>query len=184
VCPNDANFVYEIPPADLEYSNYRWNGGRLEEVSGGRFTVEREHQIANYADFCNDCGNCDVFCPEDGGPYIEKPRFFSSLDSWRRDRAVGFHVRPGTRDSIWGRFGDGTEHLLQLDRQRGAAVFKTHGVEIDVDLGSHRALGVRGTAEAGPEPVEIDMRVYHILRTLLGGVLDERRTNYINASRA
>jgi putative selenate reductase len=71
VCPNDANFVYELEPEDLPYSNYVWDAGRLEEQPGGRFTIGHEHQIANYADFCNDCGNCDVFCPEDGGPYIE-----------------------------------------------------------------------------------------------------------------
>ena len=38
--------------------------------------VEQKAQIANLADFCNECGNCDTFCPEVGGPYIEKPRFF------------------------------------------------------------------------------------------------------------
>ena len=41
-------------------------------------------QIAIFADACNECGNCDVFCPEDGGPYLEKPRFFGSVASWRR----------------------------------------------------------------------------------------------------
>ena len=46
--------------------------------------MKKAHQLANFADFCNECGNCDVFCPEDGGPYIEKPRFFGSLEAWRR----------------------------------------------------------------------------------------------------
>lgn len=57
VCPNDANFVYEM---------------------------DGKRQYANYADACNDCGNCDVFCPEDGGPQVEKPRFFGSLETYRR----------------------------------------------------------------------------------------------------
>jgi putative selenate reductase len=183
VCPNDANFVYELGPEDLPYSNYVWDGGRLEEQPGGRFTIGHEHQIANYADFCNDCGNCDVFCPEDGGPYIEKPRFFSSLESWRRDRQRGFHVRPGARDSIWGRLDDGGEHLLQVDRERHAAVFKSGGLEIDVDLDSHRPVGVRGMPESGSVPVTIDMHVYHVLRTLLNGVLNDRSCNYVNMSR-
>jgi len=35
-------------------------------------------QIACYADFCNECGNCDTFCPEYGGPYIKKPTLFAA----------------------------------------------------------------------------------------------------------
>ena len=61
--------------------------------------IERERQFLNYyADFCNDCGNCDVFVPEEGGPYKVKPRFFGARatfeadlrttgSSWRRIRA-------------------------------------------------------------------------------------------------
>jgi putative selenate reductase len=55
-CPNDANFTFVL--ADRE----------------------APHQIGNFADLCNDCGNCDVFCPEDGGPHRVKPRFFASGD--------------------------------------------------------------------------------------------------------
>ena len=51
---------------------------------GRSLALEEKHQIANFADFCNECGNCDVFCPEDGGPYVVKPRFFGSEADWRR----------------------------------------------------------------------------------------------------
>ena len=75
----------------------------------------KAHQIANFQDFCNECGNCDVFCPEDGGPYIEKPRFFGSLDAWRAlprdgffacasadvDAAWGAHPRASSTTSRW-----------------------------------------------------------------------------------
>ena len=179
VCPNDANFVYELEPQDLEYSNYRWSAGALEPAPGGRFTVVREHQIANYADFCNDCGNCDVFCPEDGGPYVEKPRFFASLESWRGDRRTGFYVRPGRTHSIWGRFADGSEHLLQVDAARGEAVFKSGGLELEIDLATHLPRGLRGARPEG-EVRTVDMHKYHVLRTLLSGILDTRRVNWVN----
>ena len=53
------------------------------------------HQIAVFQDFCNDCGNCDTFCPEEGGPYLEKPRFFGTLDGWHRWRdRDGFFASP------------------------------------------------------------------------------------------
>jgi putative selenate reductase len=184
VCPNDANFVYDVEPQDLEYVNYAWDAGRLHEIPGGRFTVTREHQIANYADFCNECGNCDVFCPEDGGPFVEKPRFFSSIETWQRDRGVGFYVRPGKRDSIWGRFAGGREYLLQLDEPRDEALFKSGDLELEIDLCTHRLRAIRGGPPPGDAtPAPVDMLPYHVLRTLLGGVLDERRTNYLNSLR-
>jgi len=39
----------------------------------------------HFADFCNDCGNCDVFCLEDGGPYLLKPRLFVDRERWLAD---------------------------------------------------------------------------------------------------
>src|SRR5207249_11727377 len=83
VCPNDANFVYETTVLRREYEVYRYEKGAVRPVPAGLFEVKKQHQIANFQDFCNECGNCDTFCPEDGGPYVEKPRFFGSLEAWK-----------------------------------------------------------------------------------------------------
>ena len=56
VCPNDAFFRLPTPETmDLE--------GRQQ------YFVIRE--------LCNDCGNCMVFCPENGDPAVIKPRLFT-----------------------------------------------------------------------------------------------------------
>jgi len=60
VCPNDANFAVALP-------------------------LGQPRQFINFTDLCNDCGNCDVFCPEDGGPYQLKPRVFVSRARWEAD---------------------------------------------------------------------------------------------------
>jgi len=52
----------------------------LEVERGGRVT----HQIGILADACNDCGNCDVFCPEHGAPNLTKPRFHLSRAGYER----------------------------------------------------------------------------------------------------
>ena len=93
VCPNDANFVYEAPAAAIAYDNFELLPEGVRRVPGGVFQLAKAHQFANYADACNDCGNCDVFCPEDGGPYVEKPRFFGSLETYRKYAgANGFFI--------------------------------------------------------------------------------------------
>lgn len=86
ICPNDANFSVRVP-------------------STPQVPLKMARQILNFADFCNDCGNCDVFCLEDGGPYILKPRIFINRERWERDAPRdAILVEP---DAISGRF-DGT----------------------------------------------------------------------------
>src|SRR5207249_9890162 len=93
VCPSDSDFVYETGVLRREYESYRYEKGTVKAVRGGMFEVKKQHQIANFQDFCNECGNCDTFCPEDGGPYIEKPNFFGTLKDWQRlTRRDGFHI--------------------------------------------------------------------------------------------
>ena len=43
-------------------------GGGWREVDRRLYRALKPTQIAIFADACNECGNCDVFCPEDGGP--------------------------------------------------------------------------------------------------------------------
>jgi putative selenate reductase len=84
VCPNDANFTFAM-------------------ASTPEVPVAEARQIGNFADCCNDCGNCDTFCPEDGGPFRLKPRFFVSRERWLADAPRdAILVEP---DAITGRFG-------------------------------------------------------------------------------
>jgi ferredoxin len=54
VCPNAA--IFTIPP----------------------------HRIAIFDDWCNDCGNCETFCPDVGAPNRIKPRLSSDGSTWSR----------------------------------------------------------------------------------------------------
>ncbi len=102
VCPNNANFYWNLEPRVVRYHDLVVRGGILVSSPDGRSlevgTGKRpDRQIGNFADFCNDCGNCDVFCPEEGGPYIKKPRIFSSRESYRADGGDGlFCERQGS----------------------------------------------------------------------------------------
>ncbi|MGE5813786.1 MAG: glutamate synthase, partial [Acidobacteriota bacterium] len=115
VCPNDANFTLAMPPDDVVVLKMTPKGTSWVVREEGRLTLTEKHQIGNFADFCNDCGNCDVFCPEDGGPYIVKPRFFGSEERWRQPGAGdGFYVAPGDRsDIVLGRFA-GAEFQVEF----------------------------------------------------------------------
>jgi ferredoxin len=147
VCPNDSNFVYETGVHRAEYRNYEVKQGAVVEVPGGLFEVKKEHQIANFQDFCNECGNCDVFCPEDGGPFIEKPRFFGSLEAWRRLPRDGFYcLRQDDVDAAWARIR-GVEYHLEVDRARDRALFTDGAVRLELRHSERRPL--QASARAG-----------------------------------
>ena len=183
-CPNDANFAYEIEPLTRDYESYRAAGGHAVPVAGGRFEARERHQIGTFQDFCNDCGNCDTFCPEDGGPYLEKPRFFGSLAAWRHlaDRD-GFCVesQEGT-EAMWGRLG-GIEYRLDVDRHADRAVFTDGRVTLELRHIERAPVG-SSVAPGTPDGHTLDLGAYLKMAVLLDGVLDPRRANPVNASAA
>jgi len=180
-CPNDANFVYETEPLSAEYENYRVEGGRAVPVAGSRFEVRERHQIATFQDFCNDCGNCDTFCPEDGGPYLEKPRFFGSLGAWRRiaDRDGFFVERREGVEMMWARLG-GVDYRLEVDRDADQAVFADGHVTLELRHRERTPVGA-SVAPGAPEGHVLDVGAYLRMALVLDGVLDPRRANPVNA---
>jgi putative selenate reductase len=173
VCPNDANFTFdlgreEIPIVKLERRAEGWNWHRE-----GSLNLRERHQIGNFADFCNDCGNCDVFCPEDGGPYVMKPRFFRRADDWREQPPLdGFHLeRRGEREIVRGRF-DGREY--RLEAEAGQLTYSGEGFEISFGEDDPQAL----VAGHGPEVVDLTFGL--IMNRLRRALLDPERVNYLN----
>ncbi|MFP5333201.1 MAG: 4Fe-4S dicluster domain-containing protein [Acidimicrobiia bacterium] len=90
VCPNDAFFRLPTP-----------------EDSG----LDGRQQYLVFTELCNECGNCMVFCPEDGDPAMIKPRLF--LDRERFDLVEGqaffvnhtngdlrIEAKPGWKDEV------------------------------------------------------------------------------------
>ena len=124
VCPNDANFTYDLPSQEIPILKASAGAdGSFTIRRDGELSIKEKHQIANFADFCNECGNCDVFCPEDGGPYVLKPRFFGSRAQWELyPTHDGFCLeRVGDAVTVFGRF-EGTGLRRHL-RERGRALF-------------------------------------------------------------
>jgi putative selenate reductase len=179
VCPNDANFYFEIEPLEIQYKNVLIKGGEWSEIRGGVFKIEESHQIATFADACNDCGNCDVFCPEDGGPYIEKPRFFGSLNAWEKWKTLtGFVlVREQEELVLRGRFKDRT-CTLKLSMDGNRAEFLVTGTMIAVEWSSQKVVGA--TSDDPSSEQSVDMAYYWTMATLMKGMIDNHRVHFVN----
>ena len=113
VCPNDANFALKISPCEKEILEFQQNNSEWLVQGRDTLKLEKKYQIANFADFCNECGNCDIFCPEDGGPFLLKPRFFGTKESFEKfTNHDGFFLENNT-ETVFGRF-DGKEYRVSV----------------------------------------------------------------------
>ena len=188
VCPNDANFTFVLPRLEIPIVRARREQGAWLVREDGVLAIREKHQIGNFADFCNDCGNCDVFCPEDGGPYAIKPRFFGHLDDFRAQSSLdGFCLeRTAHGDVIHGRIGG---QAYRLERRGDRSRFAGHGFAVTLDeadpagtLGDPEpAEPAAATAPAAPEVepgLEIDLSYARILAWLRDAVYAGDAINY------
>jgi putative selenate reductase len=59
--------------------------------------MDARQQYLVFSELCNDCGNCMVFCPEQGDPAVIKPRLYTDPDLYaaRADRGQAFLIADG-----------------------------------------------------------------------------------------
>ncbi len=173
VCPNDANFTFVLPRTPMPIVKGQKVQGSWRWSREGAIAIDEPHQIGTFADFCNECGNCDVFCPEDGGPYLLKPRVFGSEEAWSAvPRLDGFFLeRTRERDRILGRFA-GEDYGLDLR----ADVVTYTGPGFGV---AFRESDPTGTIEGEAEGV-VDLTYFEIMNALRRALFAPP-VNYVNA---
>jgi putative selenate reductase len=173
VCPNDAIFTYALDSAEIPIVKARpLPDGTFELEQQGALKTEKRHQIAIFADFCNECGNCDVFCPEDGGPYALKPRFFGSLEEWKRHAKLDgfFAERTAGGERIVGRIR-GRESVLLVEGDQLA--WRGEGFDLRCQREAPAAT-LRGTASG-----EVDLTWLLVLDRLRSAVLASGSASFV-----
>ena len=171
VCPNDANFMLSIPPEQVPVKTLTFQDGSWSVEESGKLVLEKKHQIANFADFCNECGNCDIFCPEDGGPYVLKPRFFGSRESFREfSNHDGFFIeRNNGGDTVLARF---SQDEYESTLMNGEVQFSGPGFNIRFSADNPEKT-VSGEAETS-----VDLTRYEIMEKIRWGILESGHVNY------
>ena len=193
-CPNDAVFEIDVEPFLGEMPAILVGPDGWRELERKLYRALKPVQLATFADACNDCGNCDVFCPEDGGPNLEKPRFFGSIQSWLNAAPLpGFVVTREQDDLvIRGRFSAGGFTLRHTD---GSPIgqFSAAGASVTMDWTTHQVVSAEC---AGPTAAvaatlndvtgvrAVDLAHYMTLRVLLDAVSRTTRVNFVTAALA
>jgi putative selenate reductase len=175
VCPNDANFVYETPPVAIEYDNFELHAGGFCRVPGGLLRIVKAHQLANFADACNECGNCDLFCPEDGGPQREKPRFFGSFETYRKHAGENGFFIDWDAHTIYGTFA-AAAYSLAIDAEADRARFITDTAKFEIRLSDGQPLAWN------PAAGMLDMLPYLKLKLMFESIADPRHIHFANVA--
>jgi putative selenate reductase len=140
----------------------------------GKLSVTKPRQFGTFADACNECGNCDVMCPEEGGPYRTKPLFFGSVRTWREAADHdGFAFEPtaaGLR--MHGRI-EGRE--VTVDSGNGLLRYQGEGFDLRLDLADPA-----GTA-TGHATGAVDLLPARIMEQLRQAVTGPKAANFVTA---
>ncbi len=172
VCPNNAVFRFPVEKGDLALNRLVPDGAGWKIENNGARTIKRPLQIGISTDACNECGNCDVICPEYGGVFITKPNFSGSRETWSSitDRDSFFIETMDDGFKIYGRL-DGNVYTLEnigKDKVR----FQGDGFDVSLDP-SNLEDSVRGSGEAA-----IDLEPMSVILMLLKGVKDTPEASY------
>ncbi len=82
VCPNIANYAYEIETGNYPVYQIKARGEEILSQVMGDITFSQKNQVLNIANWCNECGNCNTFCPTADAPYLSKPRLHLTKESF------------------------------------------------------------------------------------------------------
>jgi putative selenate reductase len=167
VCPNGANFSIPTGAVELTMTDYIVRSGDFIPVAGGEFVLEKENQIANLADFCNECGECDTYCPEFGGPFIEKPRFFFTQSTYEKYGEYDGFFLP-TPFALTGRI-ESKEYHLSFNTEKKEYLWRSGEVELILDADNKLQRGK--PLVSLEDQARIHMSAYYIMKTLLDGIL-------------
>ncbi len=129
VCPNFANYSYDIEPIkyNLKKVIFNKNGGYA-LLADGIFEVNQKYQILNIANFCNECGNCNTFCPTNSAPYKEKPKAHLTKVSF--DNAPEGYFMDKSKQTLYFKSEDSFASLTDVNDRY---IFESNGTIVSID---------------------------------------------------
>jgi putative selenate reductase len=181
VCPNDANFLYYTGQMRLTYRDVevRLDGSVVPVGEVKVFALEKADQIANFADYCNHCGNCDTFCPEYDGPYLKKPNFYGSRRAFEAGAPHdGFLLEstPGAHSLLCRIAGQN----YRLDQLANGGEYRYDDGATTVRVSADGGISLDGRSTASGQAHLIDVGRFHAIAALLRGITDTSRVHAVN----
>lgn len=120
VCPNLALYAYEVDPFKYNLSKLVKTNGHFKIKDDLTFSIQQAPQILHIADWCNECGNCNTFCPTAEAPYKNKPHIYLNKEAFEKDDDCYFlEYKNGNPNLLYRKDG----HLIKLEEYQTEFIF-------------------------------------------------------------
>jgi putative selenate reductase len=172
-CPNDAVFAYDATPVKTPTERLTLRAGNeLQRAPGNGFAIGKVHQLAILEGACNECSNCEVYCPEHGAPFKVKEQIFLTPEDFKAQKMDGFYRED---DTLHARV-NGVEYRFEPEPDRNRAALVGRGFELELSWDPY---AVRGGRLTGTEPVSLDTALAWRMKTAWDSIFNSERPNMV-----
>jgi len=174
-CPNDAIFAYRARTVETTTELLRLRtGGLFARAPGKGFAIRVRHQLALVDGLCNECSNCDVYCPEQGAPFRLKERVFLGPEEFISAPARDGFCRQN--NTLRARLS-GAEYFLAPEIERNRATLCGTGFHLDLQW---EPLEVRAGRLTDSEEIEFDTALLWRMKTVWESIFNTDAPNMVN----
>ncbi len=165
VCPNFANFYYETKKEKLNLQKLVVEQGRYQIMNDAPFDIRQGIQILNIDNFCNECGNCDTFCPTQDVPYKSKPKVFLTRSPFD-EASSGYYLEDkGNHTRLLGKIAG---KMSVLEEKKETFIFENENLK--VSLGKIDFNVLEASLKPGAEDSVIYLKEAANMRVILQGM--------------
>ncbi len=130
VCPNLALYSYDSEVKDYPVFNLTIESGGLLLNAKKTFSINQKLQILHLADWCNECGNCNTFCPTAEAPYKSKPHIYLNREAYLGDSDCYYLASDDTL--LYSK--DGKEYSITIGKESYKLTYQDSIFEMDKDF--------------------------------------------------
>ncbi len=135
VCPNRANIYFDTEPITAVLDDLAYQNGlkKLKKLKNGTiFQISQHRQILHLNALCNECGNCETFCPYNGAPYKDKLTMFFNKDEFQHNDKTGFLLHKD--NNAWIAECKTNGEIFEIKSQKDREYFEVEDSKIIVKL--------------------------------------------------
>ena len=137
VCPNLALYPFDVETVNYQLDKLVIDDDIVTIKYDGVFEVSQKSQILHLSNWCNQCGNCDTFCPTSGAPYKVKPHLHFDYKTFQLAGNPSYYYKSEESNKIYYKADN---KLVSLTRDSNFYVYKTDDFEVELDLKSFKII--------------------------------------------
>ncbi len=162
VCPNLALYPFDVEPIVFNLQKLVFKNNEVFVEDDGKFEVSQQHQILHLADWCNECGNCDTFCPSAGAPYKVKPHLYLDYNAFKLEDK-SYYIKSDQEERIY-YINDGIISSLKKEDNRYSYQINENIIQLNIENFTITDYDIKGKEE-----FEIDLRQVAEMSVILQG---------------